>query len=360
MPTTKHNRPNKHPRIEAVDLFCGIGGLSFGMKTAGFNILAGFDLDHTCRYAFETNTGGTFVYEDVSSVKGKDIKRLYTQKAIKVLAGCAPCQPFSSYAFKNKNKDPNKYDLLYEFGRLACEVRPDIITMENVPAIRDFKLKPVLKDFVELLKNNGYHVWVDTVYCPNYGIPQNRKRLVLLASIFGDIELLPPTHTPDKYVTVRDTISHLPKLKAGETSKVDALHRCSALNQLNMKRIKATPEGGGWKSWPPELILNCHKTEKGRSYGSVYGRMRWDAPSPTMTTQCTGLGNGRFGHPEQDRAISAREAALLQTFPMQYSFFENEATVSVTKASRYIGNAVPPKLGEVIAKSIITHLQNLQ
>lgn len=355
MPTTKHNRISKHPRIEAVDLFCGIGGLSFGMKTAGFNILAGFDLDHTCRYAFETNTGGTFVYKDISSVEGKDIKRLYTKKAIKVLAGCAPCQPFSSYAFKNKNKDPNKYDLLYEFGRLACEVRPDIITMENVPAIRDFKLKPVLNDFVELLKNSGYHVWVDIVYCPNYGIPQTRKRLVLLASKFGEIKLLPPTHTPDLYVTVRDIIGNLPELKAGESSPNDALHRCSSLSSLNMKRIKATPAGGGWKSWPPELMLDCHKTEKGRSFGSVYGRMRWDAPSPTMTTQCTGLGNGRFGHPEQDRAISAREAALLQTFPSEYRFFENETSTSLTKASRYIGNAVPPKLGEVIAQSIINH-----
>ena len=356
MPTKKHNHSPKPPRIEAVDLFCGIGGLSFGMKTAGLHILAGFDLDHTCKYAYETNTGGSFIYQNITSVTGKDIIPRYTKNAVKVLAGCAPCQPFSSYAFKNKNKDPNKYDLLYEFGRLACEVRPDIITMENVPAIRSFKPKPVLDDFVTLLQNNGYHVWVDTVYCPNYGIPQTRKRLVLLASRFGEIKLLPPTHTPDQYVTVRDIIGNLPKLKAGEGSKIDALHRCSSLSPLNMKRIKATPAGGSWKSWPPELMLDCHKTENGRSFGSVYGRMKWDAPSPTMTTQCTGLGNGRFGHPEQDRAISAREAALLQTFPTEYRFFENETSTSLTKASRYIGNAVPPRLGEIIAKSIINHL----
>lgn len=134
------------------------------------------------------------------------------------------------------------------------------------------------------------------------------------------------------------------------------LHRSAALSPLNLRRIKATREGGSWKEWPDELKLQCHKNESGRSFGSVYGRMKWDEPSPTMTTQCTGYGNGRFGHPEQDRAISAREAALLQTFPMSYRFFEDEKNVSLVKASRYIGNAVPPLLGEVVAQSILKHL----
>lgn len=127
-----------------------------------------------------------------------------------------------------------------------------------------------------------------------------------------------------------------------------------------MERIKATPYGGSWKDWPEDLILNCHKKNGGKSFGSVYGRMVWDKPAPTMTTLCTGLGNGRFGHPEQNRAISAREAALFQTFPDTYKFFPNEQDVSLTKASRYIGNAVPPKLGEVIAESIKQHLRNIQ
>lgn len=132
----------------------------------------------------------------------------------------------------------------------------------------------------------------------------------------------------------------------------DSLHRASALTSINMKRIQATSEGGSWREWPEELKLECHKKESGASFGSVYGRMRWDEPSPTITTQCTGLGNGRFGHPSQDRAITPREAALLQTFPMSYRFIEDEESVSLTKAARYIGNAVPPKLGEVIAESI--------
>ena len=250
-----------------------------------------------------------------------------------------------------------KYDLLYEFGRLVTEVKPDIITMENVPAIQSFKLKNVLGDFIQLLKDSKYQVSVSIVYCPKYGIPQTRKRLVLLASRFGEINLIPPTvDAPKDYKTVRDTIGNLPPIAAGETNKTDPLHRASALSPLNLQRIMATPEGGGWRDWPESLRLQCHKASSGKSFGSVYGRMRWNEPSPTMTTQCIGYGNGRFGHPEQDRAISVREAALFQTFPRSYKFFEDEEHVSLVKASRYIGNAVPPVLGEVVAQSILEHL----
>lgn len=346
-----------YTEIDVVDLFCGIGGLSFGMKSKGFHICGGFDLDKTCRFAYEHNNEAPFFYKDVKKVTKKDVISLYRENSVRILAGCAPCQPFSSYAFKNKEKDADKYDLLYEFGRLISEVKPDIITMENVPAIKSFKLKDVLGDFVALLKNMQYHVSINIVFCPQYGIPQTRKRLVLLASQYGEINLIPPIITdPQKYKTVKQTIADLPEIVAGGISLHDPLHRSAALSPLNLRRIKATREGGSWKEWPDELKLQCHKNESGRSFGSVYGRMKWDEPSPTMTTQCTGYGNGRFGHPEQDRAISAREAALLQTFPMSYRFFEDEKNVSLVKASRYIGNAVPPLLGEVVAQSILKHL----
>ena len=354
-----HKRRGRLPKIEVVDLFCGIGGLSYGMKSKGFKILAGFDLDWTCQYAYETNNEAKFVYKDIREVQREDIVPLYSKNAIKVLAGCAPCQPFSSYAFKNKNKDENKYNLLYEFGRLVKEVQPDIVTMENVPAIASFKLKSVLADFVGSLRKGGYNVNYQVVYCPGYGIPQTRKRLVLLASRLGDIKLIPPTHTKDNYVTVRDVIGNLPPIAAGETCPLDPLHRSRELSPLNMRRMLATPYGGSWKDWPEELLLDCHKKESGKSFGGVYGRMVWEEPAPTMTTLCTGIGNGRFGHPVQNRAISAREAALFQTFPLTYKFFPNEKEVSLTKASRYIGNAVPPKLGEVIAESIIQHISNI-
>lgn len=354
----QYKRRGRLPKIEVVDLFCGIGGLSYGMKSRGFKILEGFDLDWTCQYAYETNNEAKFVYKDIRIVTKEDILPLYSKKSIKVLAGCAPCQPFSSYAFKNKNKDKEKYSLLDEFGRLVKEVHPDIVTMENVPAIASFKLKSVLADFMSVLQDEGYYVKYQVVYCPDYGIPQTRKRLVLLASRFGKITLIPPTHKKENYITVRDAIGNLPPLEAGETCSSDVLHRCRALSPLNMQRMLATPYGGSWKDWPEELLLDCHKKEGGKSFGSVYGRMVWEEPAPTMTTLCTGIGNGRFGHPVQNRAISAREAALFQTFPITYRFFENEEEVSLSKASRYIGNAVPPKLGEVIAESIIQHIRN--
>ena len=172
------------------------------------------------------------------------------------------------------------------------------------------------------------------------------------------IKLISPTHDKEHYITVRDTIGGLRPISAGEIDPSDPLHRTIALTPINLQRIKATPYGGSWHDWPDELILECHKKKGGKTYGSVYGRMEWDKPSPTMTTQCTGLGNGRFGHPDQDRAISAREAALLQTFPISYKFFPDEESVSITKASRYIGNAVPPKLGETIAQSVINFIKN--
>lgn len=351
-------RRGRLPKIEVVDLFCGTGGLSYGMKSGGLHIVGGFDIDKTCQFAYETNNDAKFFFKDIRQVNGDDVECLYSKKSIRVLAGCAPCQPFSSYAHTNKKKDPNKYDLLYEFGRLIEEVHPDIVTMENVPSIFTFSLKPVFSDFVDLLNKEGYTVSYQIVFCPDYGIPQNRKRLVLLGSRLGPIRLVDKTNTPDNYKTVGDTIRDLEPLEAGGKSDDDPLHRCRALNATNLARIHNTPYGGSWKDWPEELVLLCHRKDSGKSFGSVYGRMKWGEPSPTITTECTGLGNGRFGHPEQDRAISIREAALLQTFPMTYKFFENEGEVSLQKASRYIGNAVPPKLGEVIAKSIKIHIRN--
>jgi DNA (cytosine-5)-methyltransferase 1 len=220
-------------------------------------------------------------------------------------------------------------------------------------------LKNVLGDFVKLLEQEGYSVSVNVVYCPQYGIPQTRRRLVLLASQFGPIKLIDPLLKDAKdYRTVKDTIGELPPIGAGEICQTDPFHRASALSPKNLLRIRATSEGGSWKEWPDELKLECHKRQSGKSFGSVYGRMSWNMPSPTITTQCTGLGNGRFGHPSQDRAITPREAALLQTFPLSYKFFEDESAISIIKASRYVGNAVPPVLGEVVAESILQHLEN--
>jgi DNA (cytosine-5)-methyltransferase 1 len=346
---------NAIKRCEIVDLFCGIGGLTHGFIKESFKVKGGIDNDATCRYAYEANNNSTFIEKDVNKLNATLLNKLYTKDSIKILVGCAPCQPFSSYNFKNE--DTKKWFLLHEFARLIKEVQPDIVSMENVPQLLNFTKASVFQDFLNVLADNYYKVDYKVVDCPKYGIPQKRKRLVLLASKLGDIELIPPTHHEANFVTVRDIISELEPLRHGEKSTSDPLHKASSLNEINLKRIKQSKQGGTWRDWDESLQLKCHKKESGKSYVSVYGRMSWDEPSPTITTQCNGLGNGRFGHPEQDRAISLREAALLQTFPHDYNFFESTNNTRVV--ATHIGNAVPVDLGRVIAKSIKKHLENV-
>lgn len=357
MAIAKSKKTKEYPYC-VVDLFCGIGGLSHGFVLEDLHVAAGIDTDETCKYAFETNNHATFVTKSVSDVEAKDITTLFGNSKVKILVGCAPCQPFSSYTFKDKEKENNKWKLLYEFARLIRETKPDIVSMENVAQLLNFKKAPVFDDFIKDLKAQGYFVSHEVVNCPDYGIPQKRKRLVLLASKFGEIELIPKTHKPGNYVTVKDAIGNLPEIKDGETSKMDPFHYARKLSDLNKKRIKLTPYGGSWKDWPDELILDCHKKDSGKSYPSVYGRMKWEEPSPTITTHCIGYGNGRFGHPVQDRAISLREASLLQTFPVGYKFYKEDKPLSSVMIARQLGNAVPVALGQVIAKSIKIHIKN--
>ncbi|MCU0351175.1 MAG: DNA cytosine methyltransferase [Flavobacterium sp.] len=347
-------------KTAVIDLFCGIGGLSHGFVKEGLNVVAGIDIDETCKYPFEANNQAPFVSKSVSDVSKEEVDELFGDAKVKILVGCAPCQPFSSYTFKGGDKeDKEKWKLLYEFARLIRETQPIVVSMENVSQLLNFKKAPVFEDFLQELKSLGYFVHYEVVYCPDYGIPQNRKRLVLLASKLGEIKLIPKTHTKETYITVKDAIGNLPPIKDGEMYKEDKMHYARKLNALNKKRIQKTPYGGSWKDWPDEIKLKCHKKDSGKSYASVYGRMKWEEPSPTMTTHCTGYGNGRFGHPEQDRAISLREASLLQTFPADYKFFnEKDSDFQSVIIARQIGNAVPVRLGEVVAKSIKEHLKD--
>ncbi len=346
-------------KISAIDLFCGIGGLTYGLQKAGINVNAGIDIDNSCKYSFEANCNAKFVTKNIQSISGTELNSLYGKGDKKILVGCAPCQPFSSYTYKGDKQKDNRWQLLYEFSRLVKETKPVVVSMENVPTLLNFKTEPVFYNFVSDLEYEGYKVWYKVVYSPDYGIPQKRKRLVLLASKLGDIKLLPPTHTPENYITVKDAIGNLEKIESGETSDKDFIHKASKLSDKNIKRIKQSKPGGSWKKdWDDNLKLACHTSDKGKTYVSVYGRMKWNEPSPTMTTFCTGIGNGRFGHPEQDRAISLREAAILQSFPKDYKFADSLKTLKYGKTSKHIGNAVPPKLGEIIGKSILKHLHD--
>jgi DNA (cytosine-5)-methyltransferase 1 len=339
--------------IATVDLFCGAGGLTHGFEQAGLPVKVGYDIDPACRFPYEHNNKAKFILQDIENVSGSDLAEHFSGSSIKILAGCAPCQPFSNYSRRYNDKQ-SKWKLLQDFVRLVKESEPDIISMENVLQL---KYHSVFQEFIENLESLKYDIEPYEVNCLNYGIPQSRRRLVLLASKFGKINLISQTHNKGRYETVRKTIEHLEPLAAGEKSKTDKLHICSKLSNLNLKRIQASKPGGTWRDWPPELIAKCHTKKTGKSYPSVYGRMEWDKPSPTITTQCFGFGNGRFGHPEQHRAITLREAALLQTFPENYQFIAPNEDLAVIPIGRLIGNAVPVKLGEVIGRSILEHLQ---
>jgi len=343
-------------KISAVDLFCGVGGLTYGMGNAQIIVRAGFDIDPKCKYPYEYNNDAKFHLKDVSKVTGEDILNWYQEGEIRLLAGCAPCQPFSTYSQGRDVSKDKKWPLLYQFSRLIKETQPELVTMENVP---DVVKHNVYHDFVAELKGQDYYVWADTVYCPEYGLPQERKRHVLLASKLGHIALNKPTKTQDDYKTVAEVIGNLPHIRAGEQYSGDEMHKAAGLSDLNLKRIRFSKPGGTWRDWPEELVAECHRKESGRTYGGVYARMRWDRPSPTITTQCYGFGNGRFGHPEQDRAISLREAALLQTFPKSYRFVDSHKDVEFCAVGRMIGNAVPVKLGEVIGRSIKKHVREV-
>ena len=346
--------------ISAVDLFCGVGGITHGFIRGGIPVNAGYDNDPSCQYAYEINNKAQFVCSDIADVSAEDVASHFIKNAIRVIIGCAPCQPYSTYSYKYKKErvreDP-RYDLLRQFTRIVSSVQPEIVSMENVPDLYKRGYKQYV-EFISMLTDNGYFVFQKIVNCDEYGVPQSRKRLVVLASKFGNIELIPPTHLESK-VTVRDIIAHLEPIKHGCQSANDRLHKSSRLTAQNIKRIKATPEGGSWRDWPKELVLSCHKKDSGKSYPSVYGRMKWDSIAPTITTQSFNLGTGRFGHPDQDRAISLREAALLQTFPENYVFTAPEQSIQFTSIGRHIGNAVPVKLAEVIAVSIRQHVANV-
>jgi len=345
--------------IYAVDLFCGAGGLTYGFEQAGLPVIAGYDIDQMCQFPYETNNKAKFICSRVEDIVSSELIEIFPTKSIKVLVGCTPCQPFSTYSrrYLGKNQGWEKWQLLRDFVRLVEESYPEVVSMENVLQL---KQHAVFLEFVLKLQKLSYHTKVYEVNCQEYGVPQTRKRLVLFASKFGEVEMLSPTHNKDNYNTVRKVIGDLEPLIAGQSSEVDRLHRCSKLSELNLQRIRASKPGGTWRDWSEDLIASCHTKKSGKTYPGVYGRMEWDSLSPTITTQCFGFGNGRFGHPNQDRAISLREAALLQTFPPDYEFVLPAQPVKFSHIGRLIGNAVPVKLGKAIAQSILNHVNSVK
>jgi len=342
-------------KINAIDLFCGAGGLTHGFEKAGIVVKLGIDNDPACEYPYTKNNNADFLLESVENLKKDTINDYFKGGEYKLLAGCAPCQTFSTYNQKADPKD-SRWKLLDQFSRLVKESEPDLVTMENVPGL---VRQNIFTKFVDTLKNNDYYVYYRVVNSEEYGLPQHRNRLVLLASKLGEIRLLSPEELKLSKKTVRQAIGKLPPLLAGEIDSKDPLHQASSLSDINLNRIQASKPGGSWKDWDDALIASCHKKKTGNTYRSVYGRMSWDETSPTITTQYFGFGNGRFGHPDQNRAISLREGAILQSFPRKYKFVKPGKEIGKRTIGKLIGNAVPVILGEVIGKSIINHVENL-
>lgn len=331
-----------------------------GLLDAGVSVKAGFDIEESCRYAYEANNkGAQFFAKSVGDVTAEELTNIWSSagKSIRLLAGCAPCQPFSTAAntapIKKNSKEDPRYFLLNEFSRLIRETQPELVTMENVPKV--LLHKPFL-DFVEVLKCQGYSVSYRVISCEKIGVAQTRKRLVLLASRIGEVD-----SDLYKLVDIKETLNvgalldTLDPIEGGGRSDKDLMHFARRLTPINIQRIRASKPGGSWTDWPESLRAECHKRDSGATYPSVYSRLDPSKPAPTITTQFYNYGAGRFGHPTQDRALTPREAALIQSFPKDYQFVEDNS-VGMDRIGKMIGNAVPPKLGEVIGKMFLSHV----
>lgn len=324
--------------IKAIDFFCGAGGLTRGLLDAGVSVVAGVDNDERLRRTYEANNAPSrFVHRDLRSV---DAGRLLDELEIRrgdttVYAACTPCQPFSSLN-PSKSGDERKA-LLLDFARIVAARPPDFIIVENVPGLHNALGRATYTRFIEELTGAGFLADSDLLDAKDFGVPQTRKRFLLVAARHRRPSLPAPT-TAGNPATVRSAISAYPPLEAGEVSPTVPNHAARRLPPHHRRIVEAVPPDGGSRSEvaDPSILLACHRRNP-KAHKEVFGRVAWDAPGPTMTCRCTDVYCGRFVHPEQHRGLSHREAAALQTFGDDYEFFGD----SFLEKSRQIGNAVP-------------------
>ena len=336
--------------IKAIDFFCGAGGLTRGLLDAGISVVGGVDNDARLRETYSRNNApSAFINEDIRSV---EIDRLRNELGIVpsdavLYAACAPCQPFSTLNTM-KGRD-NRKSLLLDFARIVAERPPDFIVAENVPGLDNAQGREIHQQFVETLEDANFKIAADMLDAKDFGVPQTRKRFILIASRHGKPSL-PTPEDPAKRKTVRSAIADFPPIADGEKSDEYPNHEAKKLQPHHKKIVMAVPKDGGSRSDVADtsILLKCHQRNP-KAHKDVFGRMAWNEQSPTLTCRCSDVYCGRFIHPEQHRGISLREAAALQTFPDRYEFFGK----SFLEKSRQIGNAVPVEVGRRLGESII-------
>lgn len=344
------------PSGTVIDLFAGCGGGSLGFMKAGLRAVAAVELDGDAADAYEANLGVRPIVRDIRGVKGEDLLRTADLKSgeCTLLSGCPPCQSFTDLrrGALSTRRDRARNSLLREYLRLAADVRPRHIAFENVPGMLSPRWRPRFDALLQGLAELGYeHVW-DVLDAADFGVPQRRRRLLVVASRVSKPVLPPPTHGDPAssgrtaWLTVRDAIAALPPLASGEVDPGDVYHRARRHSPLALRRLRAIPAGGARSDLPEDLQLECHKNHAG--HYDIYGRMWWDRPAPTLTSGCTNVTRGRFAHPDQDRAITLREAMLLQTFP-RIAVLRG----SLDEMALQVGNAIPPLFAERIGLSIM-------
>lgn len=345
--------------LRAVDFFCGAGGMSFGLSQAGIQVLGGVDNALDCRKTYESNVpGAKYIRHNITTLSAPELGRrlkLERDDADLVFCGCSPCQ-FWSKIRTDKTKSLKTAFLLRQFQRFIRYFRPGYVVVENVPGLYSRKDNAILAEFLGFLSSLGYNYEDGIINANHYGVPQNRMRYLLIASRISTISPL-PADPSSASLNVADFIgvkNGFSKIGHGHRDNTPFLHTAAALSEKNVQRITMTPPSGGNRAaWAndPDLQIDAYRG-KDKIFRDVYGRMAWDKPAPTITTRFVSLSNGRFGHPEENRAISIREGAALQTFPADFWFH----ATSLNTLARQIGNAVPPAL----AKRIGEHLKSVR
>ena len=352
----------KSNNIVAVDLFCGAGGLTTGLKEAGINVVAGVEFDQDAANTYKANHPNTHLFQqDIKTLSGKTILDTLGIKEIDLLAGCPPCQGFSSLTFKHKREDPRNF-LILEFLRLVQELKPKMVMLENVPGLAK-RGNILFTKFIQGILDLGYLPEWRVLQVADFGVPQKRKRLVMLAGKNFQIPIPTPqyaetpTKTLKKWVSLREAIANMPRpvfvsdVKNRDYKSIN-WNVARNLSEVNLKRIRSLVQGASRYAIPQQLKPEGHKDSES-GFGNVYGRLRWDEPSVTITRGCITLSMGRFGHPDQDRALSVREAATIQTFPTDYQFAVN----NLEKACLQIGNAFPCLLAKKLGEQVIKYYE---